>query len=118
MKLVVQDGAGLSRRTLEKVLPLFPSAWRGLVQTVVVYATHQESLTFSYSRQAKALGVHWPSLDGEPPTREQALTELGIMLAVINKLGELPRKPSKSVRAAALSEIQSNLSAWLAAADK
>ncbi len=118
MKLVVQDGAGLSRRTLETILPLFPSAWRGPVQTVVVYATYQDSLSFSYSRQAKSLAVHWPSFNGEAPSRAQAITELGIMLAVINKLGELPPKLSKSVRAAALSEIQSSLSAWLAAADE
>jgi hypothetical protein len=118
MKLVVQDGAGLSRRTLEKVLPLFPAGWRSQVQTIVVYATHQESLTFSYGRQAQVLGVHWPSFEASAPSREHAVRELGIMLAVIAKLGELPRKLSKSARAAALNDIEQELPAWLAAAEE
>jgi hypothetical protein len=109
MKLVVQDGSVLSRRTLQILLPLLPISWVAPVDTLVVYSAQNDALSFSYYKKERVLGVHWPSSASSPPDREAAITELAVALVIVATRGNIPNRVGKSVREAALTEIASRL---------
>jgi hypothetical protein len=99
MKVVVQNGAahGLSRRDVEAVIPLFPSAWSTAVQQITLYQGREQKVSVSFYPKQQILGLFWPAEASSVPKAE-ALRELLLALSVVSDRGELPARLPASVR--------------------
>ncbi len=106
MKVTVQNGSihGISRAELEAMVPLFPAAWGRAVDSVVLYQGADPTFRVSYHPKERVAGLHWPAPAAVPPTKEEAIAELLVSLALISERLEVPRKVSKALRMRFLAE--------------
>lgn len=106
MKVTVQNGSihGISRAELEAMVPLFPAAWHRAINSIVLYQGVDPTLRVSYHPKERVAGLHWPATAQVPPTKEEALAELLVSLALISERLEVPRKVSKALRTRFLAE--------------
>jgi hypothetical protein len=106
MKVTVQNGSlhGISRSELEAMVPLFPEAWSNAVNSIVLCQAADPMFRVTYHPKERVAGLHWPASAEVPPTKEEALAELLVSLAVISERRELPRRVSKALRSRFLAE--------------
>jgi hypothetical protein len=100
MKVVVQNGVahGLSRKEVEKIIPLFPVAWESAVDSIVLYQSPDEHLFTSYHPKERIIGLYWPRANESTPSKYSAIEELLVAMASISDTGQLPQNLSNARR--------------------
>lgn len=101
MKIVVQNGAqhGLARREVEAMIPLFPSSWCRVVESLVLCRGEEAGVQVSFHSKEKSLALYWPS-SSDGLSKVEAVEALLVALAVVSKTGEYPKRIGPSIRAA------------------
>ena len=109
MKVTIQNGATheLSRKEVEAMIQVFPTAWSRLVKSIVLYQGDAD-IDASFHPKEQIVGLYWPS-ESVAHSKAKASEALLVALAVIAERGELPARISPSLRSRLLeqaSEVQ------------
>ncbi len=108
MTVIVQNGSthGISRSELDAMVLLFPRRWSRAVRSIALCQSATPVLRISYHPKEQSVGFHWPALAESALTKEDALAELILSLALVSERSELPRRLGKSLRSRLLAETE------------
>lgn len=81
------------------MIQFFPASWGSAVDSIVLYQGSEDSILVTYHPKEKILGLYWPLLPAPVVSKNTAVEELLIALAVIANTGNLPKKMSRTNRA-------------------
>lgn len=109
MKVTVQNGAnhGLSRAEVEAMSQHLPGSWSRSVDAIVLYQHQQPDFLCRYYEKERILGLFWPSVEHEQPTKIEAVEEMLVALSAIADRGSLPTRLSASLRQQYLDDVVS-----------
>jgi hypothetical protein len=91
MKLVIQNSCRhtLTRKELEAMIKLFPSAWTSNVEIIAFYGSSEQKLKTEYYPKEKILGLFWPHKSNDKKENMKAIEELLVSLQCISENGNL-----------------------------
>lgn len=98
-RVTVQNGAnhGLSRRETERLLRHIPASWSRVINTIAISEHAEPTFSCAYFPKEKILGVFWPSVPNEQPTKVEAAEAVLVALSIVADRGELPKRISSSL---------------------
>ena len=96
MKIVIQNGNNVGKQDIQRFADEIPSAWRKHFNTVVVYASLEDSLKITHHQKEGVLGIHCPA--SYKGSSAETLEEVAIHLAALNDIGHIPNKLSPTKR--------------------
>jgi hypothetical protein len=119
VRVTIQNGAthGLSRDDVERLVPLFPSAWSRLVKSIVLYQSSETGFSVSFYPKEGIIGLFWPPQSLGHPSKSEAIEDFLVAMAIVAERGVLPERISKSLRSRTLDEIADVSELCLAAAE-
>lgn len=102
MNVVIQNGAthGLTRREMEAIVGVLPSAWRRAVKSIILYQAQGVTVYAEFYPKKQVLGLFWPLASdvAVAQSKADAIEELLVSLALVSETGSLPKHIASSMR--------------------